>query len=80
MKTMLVNYYLVEGSKPYNAAGAILAQAKPTDQAELDKIVASANEKFTEAKPWFDKAAQYGDATDERITKPLAEINSRLNP
>jgi hypothetical protein len=80
MKSKLVTYYLIEGSKPYNAAGAILAQAKPTDQAELDKVVASANEKFAEAKPWFEKAALYAEPGDERITKPLAEINSRLNP
>lgn len=79
MKTLLVNYYLIEGSKPFNEAGTILTQ-KYADQAEYDKILANANEKFAEAKPWFDKAAKYGDPTDERIAKPLAEINSRLNP
>jgi hypothetical protein len=77
MKTKLVNYYLIEGSKPYNAAADILKQ-KYADQAELDKLVAAANVKYAEAKPFFEMAAQYGDPADERISKPLAEINSRL--
>lgn len=78
MKKMVVNYYLIEGSKPYNAAGTILAGAKPSDQKELDELVAKANEKFAEAKPWFEKALNL-IPNDERATKPLAEIEGRLN-
>ncbi len=79
MKSMLVTYYLVEGSKPFNAAADLLKGAKPADQKELDELNTKVKVKFTEAKPWFEKAAQYAAADDERITKPIAEINSRLS-
>ena len=79
MKSMLMTYYLVESSKPFNAAADLLKGAKPADQKELDELNAKVKVKFTEAKPWFEKAAQYAAADDERITKPIAEINSRLS-
>ncbi len=77
MTKMLVDYYLVEGSKPFNEASKILASAATAAPEEYDAIRAKAREKFTEAKPWFDNAAKYA-ADDERVTKPLKEIETRL--
>ncbi|PZX15347.1 tetratricopeptide repeat protein [Breznakibacter xylanolyticus] len=78
MKALVITYYLKEGSKPYNEAADMLKAAKPADQKELDELNAKVKVKFAEAKPWFEKAAKYAAADDERIVKPMAEINSRL--
>jgi tetratricopeptide (TPR) repeat protein len=79
MQAMLINYYLVQGSKPFNEAADILKGAKPADQKELDELNVKVKVKFEEAKPWFDKAAKYTAADDERVTKPLTEIKTRLS-
>lgn len=77
MKKMLVDYYLVEGSKSFNEANQILGSSTPANQEELDALVAKANVKFAEAKPWFEKALVYAP-DDERVIKPLTDIKQRL--
>lgn len=78
MKKMLVNYYLVEGSVPFNAGNEILGSEQPQTQEELDALVAKANVKFEEAKVWFEKAAKYAP-TNEKVTGTLAEIEKHLS-
>ncbi len=78
MKKMLVTYYLKEGATPYNEAGGILATAAKAEPAQYDGIIAKANKKFEEAKPFFEKVLEI-DPNNASAKATLAEINDRLS-
>lgn len=78
MKKLLVNYYLKKGSEPYNEASQILASAQNADPSQYDEINARANEAFSKAKPWFEKALEY-DPDNSSAKATLEEINNRLS-
>jgi tetratricopeptide (TPR) repeat protein len=78
MKKMLVTYYLKEGAIPYNEAGGILATAAKADPKQYDGIIAKANSKFEEAKPYFEKVIEV-DPNNASAKATLAEINDRLS-
>jgi len=78
MKKMLVTYYLKEGAGPYNKAGGILATAAKAEPAQYDGIIAKANKKFEEAKPFFEKVLEI-DPNNASAKATLAEINDRLS-
>jgi tetratricopeptide (TPR) repeat protein len=78
MKKMLVTYYLKEGATPYNEAGGILATAAKAEPKQYDGIIAKANAKFEEAKPFFEKVLEV-DPNNASAKATLAEINDRLS-
>ncbi len=78
MKKMLVTYYLKEGASPYNKAGGILATAAKAEPTQYDGIIARANAKFEEAKPFFEKVLEI-DPNNASAKATLAEINDRLS-
>lgn len=78
MKKLLVNYYLKKGSEPYNEASQILASAQNADPSQYDEINARANEAFSKAKPWFEKALEY-DPDNSSAKATLEEINNRIS-
>ncbi|MFO7999622.1 MAG: tetratricopeptide repeat protein [Marinilabilia sp.] len=77
MKKMLVNYYLKKGSEPFNEASEILATAQDADPSEYDEITDRANDEFSKAKEWFEKALEI-DPENSDAKASLEEINTRL--
>jgi len=73
---MLVTYYLTQGAEHYNRAAQILASAANANPSQYDEINQRANESFSEAKPWFEKALKY-DPENANAINSLKEINSR---
>lgn len=77
MKKLLVTYYLKQGAEPYNRASQILASAASAEPAQYAEITAKANEAFTEAKPWFEKALAL-DAANENALAAIKTIDENL--
>ncbi len=77
MKKMLVTFYLIQGSEPYNRASQVLASAGNADPSQYAEITAKANEFFAEAKPWFEKAIGV-DPGNENAVSTLKAINEKL--
>ena len=78
MKKLLVTYYLKQGVEPYNRASQILASAANADPSQYEEITAKANEAFTEAKPWFEKALAL-DAANENALAAIKTIDENLS-
>lgn len=77
MKKMLVTFYLKQGAEPYNRASQTLASAANADPSQYSEITGRANEAFSEAKPWFEKALEL-DGANENALAALKAINEKL--
>ena len=77
IKKSLAGYYVKKGAAIYNEGNNILGTSATAKPEEYASITAKAKEKFTEAKPWIEKALEV-DATNANALKVMEGLNEQL--
>lgn len=77
IKKSLARYYVKKGAAIYNEGNNILGTSATAKPEEYASITAKAKEKFTEAKPWIEKALEV-DATNANAQKVMEGLNEQL--